>query len=68
MSTSVRRKSSFAVVLLIWSSKKDIKLIGDYLYKDKNDCYLLRKYNNFKKIIQINTEVDSNITKGLDIL
>lgn len=51
-----------------WSSKKDIKLIGDYLYKDKNDCYLLRKYNNFKKITQINTEVDSNITKGLDIL
>lgn len=33
-----------------WSSKKDIKLIGDYLYKDKNDCYLHRKYNNFKKI------------------
>ena len=51
-----------------WASKKDIKLIGDYLYKDKNDCYLLRKYDNFKKIIQIDTEVDSDITKGSDIL
>ena len=36
-----------------WSSKKDIKLIRDYIYKDCNNHYLERKYN----LIYANTEV-----------
>lgn len=39
-----------------WSSQKDIMTIGNYIYKDKKDCFLKRKYNNFL-IIQGNTEV-----------
>ena len=47
-----------------WASKKDIKLIGEYLYKDKNDCYLTRKFDNYIKIIHVDTEVSSEISKG----
>lgn len=36
-----------------WGSKKDIKLIKDYLYKDCDIHYLKRKYD----LIQANTEV-----------
>ena len=36
-----------------WSSKKDIYLIRDYLYKDHNNHYLSRKYN----LIYADTEV-----------
>lgn len=35
-----------------WSSKKDIKLIRDYIYKNHNNHYLKRKYN----LIYANTE------------
>ena len=37
--------------------KSDIKKIGNFLYENKEDCYLKRKYNNFLKIIQDNTEL-----------
>lgn len=47
-----------------WSSKKDILKIGQYIYQNKQDCYLKRKYNNFLQIIQDNTEVTSLIAKG----
>lgn len=47
-----------------WSSKRDIKLIGEFLYKDKKDCYLTRKFDNYTKIIQVDTEVSSEISKG----
>lgn len=40
-----------------WASIKDIIKIGNYIYQDKNDCYLKRKYNNFLQIIHDNTEV-----------
>lgn len=40
-----------------WASKKDIQKIGDFIYKDKENCFLTRKYNNFLKIIHGNTEV-----------
>ena len=30
-----------------WSSIKDIIAICNYIYKDKQDCYLRRKYNKF---------------------
>ena len=40
-----------------WASIKDIAKIGNYIYRDKNDCYLKRKYNNFLQIIHDNTEV-----------
>lgn len=40
-----------------WASTKDIETIGKYLYANKEDCYLVRKYNNFTNIIQGNTEV-----------
>lgn len=35
----------------VWGSQKDIQLIGEYLYKDKKDCYLKRKYNNYIDIV-----------------
>ena len=38
-----------------WSSKKDIILIRDYLYKNHNNHYLQRKFN----LIYANTEVTS---------
>ena len=49
-----------------WASKKDVAAIGFFLYKDKKDCYLQRKYNNFLEIIQANTEVSSQIAKGCE--
>ena len=39
-----------------WSGKSDIIKLGNYLYNDKNDCYLKRKYSNFLEI-QGNTEL-----------
>ena len=39
-----------------WASKKDIITLGNYLYQDKQDCYLKRKYLNFLEI-QGNTEL-----------
>lgn len=33
-----------------WSAEKDMESIGNYIYKDKNDCYLKRKYQNFMEI------------------
>ena len=39
-----------------WASKKDIELIGNYIYDNKQDCFLERKYNNFSRI-QGNTEL-----------
>lgn len=46
-----------------WSGISDIKTIGNFIYKDKGNCYLFRKYENFINIIA-NTEVSSEITKG----
>lgn len=51
-----------------WSSKRDIKLIGEFLYKDKKDCYLTRKFDNYTRIIQVDTEVSSEISKGSETL
>lgn len=31
-----------------WSSLKDVKAIFDYMYKDKKDLYLIRKYEKIK--------------------
>ena len=39
-----------------WSGIKDIVKLGNYLYDEKNDCYLKRKYSNFLEI-QGNTEL-----------
>lgn len=44
---------------ITWASLKDINNIGNYIYQDKEDCFLTRKYNNFLQIIQGNTEVNS---------
>lgn len=41
---------------ITWASQKDIIKIGNYIYQDKQDCFLERKYNNFLRI-QGNTEV-----------
>lgn len=49
--------------MINWASKRDIKNIGEFLYKDKRDCYLKRKYNNYLKIINANTEVSTEIAK-----
>lgn len=40
-----------------WASQKDIEKIGNYIYKDKHDCYLKRKFDNYLNIIQGNSEV-----------
>lgn len=42
---------------IAWQGKADIEKIGNYLYKDKEDCFLQRKYNNWIQIIHGNTEV-----------
>lgn len=48
---SITKESS--IKRIRWSSKKDIKLIADYMYKDKGSHYLDRKFN----LINVNTEV-----------
>lgn len=47
-----------------WSSRKDVLNICIYIYNDKGDCYLRRKYNNFLKVFHDDTEVNSWIAKG----
>ncbi len=45
-----------------WSSLDDVIKIGDFIYKDKSDCYLKRKWDKFCKIknrIHENTEIIS---------
>lgn len=42
-----------------WCSKKDIKNIGEYIYKDKGDCFLKIKFDNFNELVNGNTEVNS---------
>ena len=42
-----------------WGSKGDIKKIGEFLYKDKRDCFLNTKFENYKKLTGDNTEVNS---------
>jgi hypothetical protein len=46
-----------------WASKRDIIHICEYIYADKKDCFLDRKYQEFLKI-QGNTEVSNYIAKG----
>lgn len=43
---------------ITWASNKDISLIGNFIYQDKNDCFLKRKFLEFQKI-QGNTEVNN---------
>ena len=43
-----------------WGSKKDIKLIADYIYKDCDEYFLKRKFD----LIKANTEVTNQIAKG----
>lgn len=56
---------------VLWSAKKDLLAIGQYIYKDKQNFYLTRKYDKFldiKKKIRgkDNTEVTSQIAKGYE--
>lgn len=55
---SITKESS--IKRIRWSSKKDITLIRDYLYKNHNNHYLKRKYD----LIYANTEVSNQITEG----
>lgn len=45
---------------IIWGSKKDVLKIGEYIYKDKNDCYLKRKFDRWysKFNSHVNPEVN----------
>ena len=52
-------KTSEKLFQVCWCSKKDIKKIGEFIYKDKNDCFLKPKYENYKKLTNDNTEVNS---------
>lgn len=49
---------------ITWAAKQDILKIGNFIYNDKQDCFLQRKYDNFLSIIHGNTEVISQIAKG----
>lgn len=40
-----------------WAARKDVQAIGNYMYKDKQDCYLKRKYQSFLIMTQGNTEL-----------
>ena len=42
----------------------DVLYMCKYIYNDKGDCYLRRKYNNFLKVFHDDTEVNSWIAKG----
>ena len=44
---------------ICWCSKGDMKKIGEYIYQDKKDCFLHTKFENYKKLIDDNTEVNS---------
>ena len=44
---------------ITWASQKDIEKICNYIYQNKDNCFLSRKYNNFLQIIHGNTEVNS---------
>lgn len=44
---------------ITWASQKDIEKIGNYIYQNKDNCFLSRKYNDFLQIIHGNTEVNS---------
>lgn len=48
-----------------WCNKKDIKTIGDFIYNEKQDCFLERKYNNFLKLIHDNTEVTTETKESV---
>ena len=48
-----------------WANKKDIITIGNYLYANKYDCYLERKYNNFNILVNGNTE-ENSISKNIE--
>lgn len=59
----IQCKSS-TLYMVGWGSKKDFKTICEYLYQDKEEFYLQRKFEKFCSVIQGNTEVSSEITKG----
>ena len=58
------RQTKIHLWSITWASKKDIQKIGEYIYRDKGDCFLERKYNNFWRAYQANTEVSSEIAQG----
>lgn len=35
---------------ITWASRKDITIIGNYIYNNPYNCLLIRKFNNFMKI------------------
>lgn len=36
--------------MINWASYSEVIRICNYIYQDKSDCYIARKYNNFLKI------------------
>jgi len=59
----VRSRSS-NIYTIGWSAKADLEKIFGYLYKDSGSYCLSRKYKKFQSIVQGNTEVSRQITKG----
>ena len=47
-----------------WCSKKDMIKICEYIYKDKQDCFLQRKYNKYLELIHDNTEIIEEIKES----
>lgn len=48
---NVKVIKSNTVYSIQWCSKKDIYLIGDFIYHDRRDCYLDRKFYEFVQIV-----------------
>lgn len=52
-----------SVSWISWGSKRDVKTIGEYIYNDKSDLFLKRKYDrwisnpNNQSILHANTEI-----------
>ena len=63
-----RKKAGYKTLYQVsWSSLEDVIKIGDFIYKDKHECYLDRKWKKFCEIknrIHDNTEISSQISKG----
>lgn len=49
---------------ITWHKKNDIQTICEFIYKDKNDCFLKRKYNNYLKLIHGNIEITEEIKES----
>lgn len=48
----VKVRKTKNIFRVAWTVKDDVKKIGDYLYEDKVDCCLTRKFKKFEEILE----------------